>query len=538
MYKELIKSRLSFMLLQYIVIVSGFFTFISTIIQIYIDYENDLRSIDSSIRQVQNSYSHSIANSLWHLDVDQINVQIEGILRLRDIEYIQIIERKQGHMSVFLESGNKEITSKLEKRFQLTYGKDNNTVIGEVYIVANLDHLYDRILGRFYIVLATQMVKTFLVSFIILFIIYQLIAKKLIKISQYAKRLGHQNIGEELVISGSNPKRKNELDELVESLNQMRINLLNYLRNRDEAEHQLREYKSHLEDLVLKRTKQLNDKNELLEQKIKEISTIQDQMIAQEKLASLGNLTSGIAHEINNPLNFVINFAQISKNTSLEILNEIKATKDINSSLKAKIEDELDDLVNMTNEITNHGKRAENIIKSMLEHSRTGDGSAEREETDLHDLIEENLNFAFHAMRAKYRGFHINFTKDYDQSIPKVKILKGDMARVFLNMFSNAFYSMIKKHDQDSEYISEIAITTSIKSGLISVKIRDNGLGIDKSILEEIFNPFFTTKPAGEGTGLGLSLSYEIITALHGGNLIVHSEPGEFAEFIIQLPST
>ncbi len=537
MYKELIRSRLSFMLLKYIIIVSGFFTFLSTIAQLYIDYNNDLRSIDSSIKQIQSSYAHSIANSLWHLDVDQINVQVEGILRLRDIEFIQIIERKQGRSTIFLETGNDEIKSKLESRFNLVYGKNSQTIIGEVYIVANLDHLYDRVLGRFYIVLATQMIKTFLVSFIILFIINQLVSKKIFKISQYANKLGHQNITEELVLDRIDPHRKNELDELVESLNRMRQNIHKYLENRDEAENQLREYKSHLEDLVLKRTKQLNDKNELLEQKIHEISNIQDQMIAQEKLASLGNLTSGIAHEINNPLNFVINFAQISKTSSEELKKELINLEHIDESTKEKMFDELTDIINMTNEITNHGKRAENIIKSMLEHSRTSENNLDKEHVDLHELIEENLNFAFHAMRAKYKGFHINFSKDYDPTVPSINVLKGDIARVFLNIFSNAFYSMIKKHDNRPNYISEISITTFYKNGLVNIKIRDNGLGIDKAILEEIFNPFFTTKPAGEGTGLGLSLSYEIITAIHGGSLVVNSEEGKYAEFIIQLPT-
>ena len=174
MIKQLFKSKISLMLLKFIVIISGFFTFLSTLVQVYIDYRTDLSTIQRSITQVKDGYSHSIANSLWHLDTEQIKVQIEGILRLRDIEYIKIIERKRGKTSLFIEKGEKNITRKLESRFNLRYGKNTNNIIGEVVIHVNLDHVYERILDRFFIILITQMVKTFLVSFIILFIIYSL----------------------------------------------------------------------------------------------------------------------------------------------------------------------------------------------------------------------------------------------------------------------------------------------------------------------------------------------------------------------------
>lgn len=540
MIKQLFKSKISLMLLKFIVIISGFFTFLSTLVQVYIDYRTDLSTIQRSITQVKDGYSHSIANSLWHLDTEQIKVQIEGILRLRDIEYIKIIERKRGKTSLFIEKGEKNITRKLESRFNLRYGKNTNNIIGEVVIHVNLDHVYERILDRFFIILITQMVKTFLVSFIILFIIYITVAKRIIKIGNYAKRLGHQNIEEELIDTPPNISTVNELDELVLSLNLMRTNLKNYLNNRDEAEEQLREYKTHLEDLVMKRTKQLNDKNELLEQKLREINTMQDQMIAQEKLASLGNLTSGIAHEINNPLNFVINFAQISSHSATELKAKIEKLNQLSQDEKAVLEKELEDISTMTKEITTHGRRAENIIKSMLEHSRSSELSQEKESIDIHEILEENLNFAFHAMRAKYRGFHVNLTKDFDQSIPQLMLSKPDIARVFLNLFSNAFYSLIKKSenksDDNNDFMPELIVTTEKKNGLVTIKIKDNGLGIDKELIEEVFNPFFTTKPAGEGTGLGLSLSYDIITNIHSGNIAVNSEIDQYCEFIIQLP--
>ncbi len=535
MLKNIYKSKLSIVLLKYIIIVSGFFTFLSTLAQIYIDYRTDLSAIEKSIKQVKDGYAHSISNSLWHLDTDQINVQIEGILRLKDIEYIKIIERKRGKNTVFTEKGSRGIERKLESNFELTYGDSKNNVIGEVIIHVNLDHLYDRIKDRFFIILITQTIKTFLVSFIILCLLYLIVAKRLLKIADYAKRLGHQNIEEELIDDQGFLYSRNELDELIDSLNLMRLSLKDYLKNRDEAEEQLRQYKTHLEDLVLKRTKELNDKNILLEQKIGEISRMQNQMIAQEKLASLGNLTSGIAHEINNPLNFVINFAQISSQSTNEIIEKVKKLE-IESKEKETLEDDLDDIVNMTKEITTHGRRAENIIKSMLEHSRSTENIQEKEKLDIHEIIEENLNFAFHAMRAKYRGFNVDFIKSYESTVSEVNIVKADMARAFLNIFSNAFYSLIKKSNGLNDFKPQIEITTAKTKGILTIKIKDNGIGIKEEMLDDVFSPFFTTKPAGEGTGLGMSLSYEIITSLHSGNLSVNSQENEFCEFIIQLP--
>ncbi|EQC48597.1 ATP-binding protein [Bacteriovorax sp. DB6_IX] len=538
MFKEWFRSRLSFMLLKYILITSSFFTFLSTMIQVYIDYSSDLNTIYKTINQVENSYSSSLANSLWHLDNDQIEVQLSGILKLRDVEFIQILEHKSSGKSVFMEMGNKNVNRKIEKSFLLKYGQEEEAAIGQVVIMANLDHVYDRILDRVFIILITQTIKTFLVSSLILFIIYITVAKKIILISKYAEDLTHKNIDNELKLNPSFIDEVNEIDDLISSLNRMRLNLRNYIKNRDEAENQLKDYKSHLEELVLKRTKQLNDKNTILESKIDEINKMQDQLIAQEKLASLGNLTSGIAHEINNPLNFIINFAQVSKDSVSELYDNLQTDPSYTTEKKDNLIEEVEDLKNMVTEITVHGKRAEQIVKSMLEHSRTGDETNIKEKANIHEIIEENLNFAFHAMRAKYRGFHINFSKNYDNDVKELDVVKGDIARVFLNLFSNAFYSMIKKTESRDfeDYIPELVITTHQEKGLITIKIRDNGLGFNKATAERIFNPFYTTKPTGEGTGLGLSLSFEIVTGLHGGQMMANGEPGRFAEFTIKLP--
>lgn len=540
MVKNWFKSKLSSMLLKYILITSSFFSFLSTLVQVYIDYSSDLNTIHKTIVQIENSYASSLANSLWHLDSDQIEILLSGILKLRDIEYIKVVENKLAGESTFMEMGNNKISNIIEHRFPLVYAKEKSTTIGHVVIYANLDYLYERTFDKVLVVLITQTIKTFLVSFIILYIIYVTIAKKILIISQYAEDLTHKNIDMELEIPKKSFDEKNEIDDLIASLNRMRLNLKNYIKNRDDAEKQLKEYKSHLEDLVLKRTKQLNDKNTLLESKIEEIEKMQTQLIAQEKLASLGNLTSGIAHEINNPLNFVINFADVSRMSLTELKDKLKTILD-NSTAKKEEQDEItseiNDIQQMLGEINTHGKRADQIVKSMLSHSRSGN-SNNKEKININSILDENLNFAFHAMRAKYRGFHINIIKNYENDFPEIYGVAPDLARVFLNLFSNAFYSMIKKSEKiDKGYIPELIIETKKSNNEMIIKIHDNGLGIEKAIIEKVFNPFFTTKPTGEGTGLGLSLSYEIISGLHGGKISVNGEAGSFAEFIISLPA-
>lgn len=537
MIKNWLKSKLSSMLLKYILITSSFFTFLGTLVQVYIDYSGDLNTINKTLTQIEKSYSSSLANSLWHLDNDQIEILLSGILKLRDIEYIKIVENKNNGENVFMEMGNNKIQKSIEFKFPLHYSKEQSNTIGHVVVLANLEYLYQRIMDKVLIVLATQTVKTFLVSFIILYLIYITVARKILIISKYAEDLTHKNIDLELIIKRTPVDEVNEIDDLILSLNRMRLNLKNYIKNRDDAEKQLKEYKAHLEDLVLKRTKQLNDKNTLLESKIEEIEKMQGQLISQEKLASLGNLTSGIAHEINNPLNFVINFAQVSK-MSLDELKEKLEIKlnNLNEIDRKDIDSDLEDIDKMLIEINLHGKRAEQIVKSMLAHSRSSDLDS-KELTDINAIIEENLNFAFHAMRAKYRGFTINIEKDYDKALAPISLSAPDIARVFLNLFSNAFYSIIKKSEMfETGYAPELTIRTKRVGEFVEIYIRDNGLGISKSALEKMFSPFFTTKPTGEGTGLGLSISHDIICGLHGGKIKADGAEGDFAEFIILLP--
>ena len=289
-----------------------------------------------------------------------------------------------------------------------------------------------------------------------------------------------------------------------------------------------------LETQVAARTAELIKQKEELEKALEELKATQNQLIQKEKLASLGELTAGIAHEIQNPLNFVNNFAELS----VELIEEIAPQPPEGEYLTPPlgVGGLLSDLKLNLEKISHHGKRASSIVKGMLEHARTSTG--ERELTDINQLADEYLRLSYHGMRAKNKDFNADFEFIPDPNLPKIMVVPQDIGRVLLNLINNAFQSPqtprggTKKVVVKTEYIPD----KNFPSGGWGASISDNGAGIAADILPKIFQPFFTTKPTGEGTGLGLSLSYDIITKGHGGTMEVISKEGEGAEFIIKLP--
>ncbi|HEV2100051.1 MAG TPA: ATP-binding protein [Stellaceae bacterium] len=265
-----------------------------------------------------------------------------------------------------------------------------------------------------------------------------------------------------------------------------------------------------------------------------QLKAAQANLIQAEKMASLGQLTAGIAHEIKNPLNFVNNFAELSR----ELLGEVKEAVDANPAANGT--EDLDELIvtldsNLA-KIAEHGRRADGIVKSMLLHSRGGSG--ERRQSDLNALIEEALNLAYHGARAQDQGFNVTLERDFDPNLGPVETVPQDITRVFLNLFGNAFYAvnLRRRESGNSGFAPTLTLTTRNLGDAIEVRVRDNGTGIPPEVRDKLFQPFFTTKPTGEGTGLGLSISYDIIVQEHGGTIAVDSRQGEFTEFTIHLP--
>ncbi|HEY4469839.1 MAG TPA: ATP-binding protein [Stellaceae bacterium] len=318
------------------------------------------------------------------------------------------------------------------------------------------------------------------------------------------------------------PPSRDEIGAMASTLGMLRDSLI----ERDRLERERRQAEA-----------EIRAARDAAEAAYRDLKAAQANLIQAEKMASLGQLTAGIAHEIKNPLNFVNNFAGLS----VELLNELKETaapalSALDEDRRAEIDETVGMLTSNLDKIAEHGRRADNIVKSMLEHSRGVTG--ERREVDLNALIEEALNLAYHGARAQDQSFNITLERELEPELRRIELAPQEMTRVFLNLFGNGFYAVTKRARKNGEapFRPVLTVATRDCGDAIEVRVRDNGVGIPPEIRDKLFQPFFTTKPAGEGTGLGLSISYDIVTQQHGGTITVDSEPGAFTEFTIRLP--
>ncbi|GMP11163.1 sensor histidine kinase [Bradyrhizobium sp. TM239] len=291
----------------------------------------------------------------------------------------------------------------------------------------------------------------------------------------------------------------------------------------------LQESYADLENKVEQRTAELR-------QSLNDLHAAQDRLVQTEKLASLGQLTAGIAHEIKNPLNFVNNFSAVST----ELIDELKEALQ-SAALDGKTREEVDELTGMLRsnleKVVQHGKRADSIVRNMLMHSR--EGSGEHRAVDINAVVEESLNLAYHGARAERPSFNVTLQRTFDPAAGMVDIYPQEITRVLLNLISNGLYATAKRKESAGEtFEPTLSAATRDLGGRVEIRIRDNGTGIPPEVKEKMFNPFFTTKPVGEGTGLGLSMSHDIVVKQHGGTIDVNTTPGVFTEFIITLPRT
>jgi signal transduction histidine kinase len=271
-----------------------------------------------------------------------------------------------------------------------------------------------------------------------------------------------------------------------------------------------------------------------LAKSLEDLRSTQDRLVQTQKLASLGQLTAGIAHEIKNPLNFVNNFSGVSAEL-IDELQEALTDVSLNEKRRSEIAELMGTLRGNLDKIVQHGKRADAIVKNMLLHSR--EGSGEHRPVDINALVEEGLNLAYHGARAEKQGFNITLERRFDPTAGEVDVFPQDITRVLLNLISNGFYAAKRKAEANGgDYEPMLAAATKNLGDRVEIRIRDNGTGIPPEVKEKIFNPFFTTKPAGEGTGLGLSITHDIIVKQHGGSIEVDTQPGEFTEIRVILP--
>jgi two-component system NtrC family sensor kinase len=280
---------------------------------------------------------------------------------------------------------------------------------------------------------------------------------------------------------------------------------------------------------------EVQERTKELAASLDDLRTAQDRLVQTEKLASLGQLTAGIAHEIKNPLNFVNNFSALSAELTDELNDILKS-----AAFSEKIRGEVDELTGLLKDnlekVVQHGKRADSIVKNMLLHSR--EGSGEHRPADINSLLDESLNLAYHGARAEKPGFSITLQRNFDADAGAAEMFPQEITRAFLNLISNSFYAATKRKTEHGEsgFEPTLSATTKNLGTTVEIRIRDNGTGIPAEVQQKLFNPFFTTKPAGEGTGLGLSMTHDIIVKQHGGRIDVATEPGQFTEFIIVLP--
>jgi len=300
----------------------------------------------------------------------------------------------------------------------------------------------------------------------------------------------------------------------------------------EEQKKGLLEQNALLEEKVNSRTAELREQKDALQVSMQELKASQLQLIQKEKMASLGELTAGIAHEIQNPLNFVNNFAEINQDLINDIAERLDVEK-LSDELKSEINPLIKDLSDNLTKISQHGKRADNIVKNMLQHSRVQSGVMEL--TEINTLIDEYVQMSYHNFRTKNKFFKCTINTSFDPSIERINVIPVEIGRMLFNLLNNAFYSLKEKIKvKGSDFEPIVSVATHKNENRVDLVIRDNGLGIQRKFIDKIYQPFFTTKPTGEGTGLGLSLSYDIVKA-HQGEMRVNSEEGEFAEFVVGL---
>ncbi len=416
------------------------------------------------------------------------------------------------------------------KKSWLTYAPVslNGWSLGIVYpveeLTASLNHLFEIVIFL-----------AFIGAAILLFVIV-LISRSITSPLRKLAFVSQQISGGIFDVALPAVKARDEISDLTGSFGTMQRALKQTIERLKSANDELESYSRTLEEKVESRTAELREKNSELARTLEELKGTQTQLIQAEKMASLGQLTAGIAHEIKNPLNFINNFAELSVDLTKELTEIVeKEAGRLDTGTAEYIREILADIDHNARKIGEHGKRADSIVKGMLLHSRGKSG--EKQKTNLHDLINEDLNLAYHGFRAQDATFNIKIEKDYDETLEAINVVPQNISRVLLNLFNNSFYAVQeKKKGRKDGYDPLLVVTTRNHEESVEIRIRDNGLGIPADILDKVFNPFFTTKPTGKGTGLGLSLSYDIVVQEHHGEIKAQSEEGEYAEFTIVLP--
>ncbi len=485
--------------------------------------------LERRIDQVADIEAVSLAGLVWSFNRPQIELFMTAIVNDSDIIGARVLDDNN---IVLGENGVLEADNTLifQRRKAILHKADDSgagQVIGEFLLTYSIQRLQDAADQRFWngLLLITLMTLSILLSAVIaLHFAVRRPLNKFLKIIKTDQLEAHSAVS-----ATSDVLLSDEVGTVVAAYNELQVQQRSY-------ENELTTVRDGLELRVEERTLDLRQARDKAEDAFADLKGTQARLVQAEKMASLGQLTAGIAHEIKNPLNFVNNFAKLSA----ELLEELKEhlAGAINGLKKADRE-EAEELVTMLDsnlaKINEHGQRADSIVKNMLLHSRSGPSSSA--EVDINKLVEEALALVFHAARAETPDLNLTLEKTFATDLPMCECFAQDISRVMINIMSNGAYAAHKQHGSlDSKSEPILAVATKLQGDAICIEVSDNGHGISKADKEAIFTPFFTTKPAGEGTGLGLSLSYDIIVTQHGGELFVDSKEGEYTKFSIVLP--
>jgi PAS domain S-box-containing protein len=612
------KSTVASRLLIAILLVSFIFTAAGTLLQLYLDYRTDMSFIEKQLQQVEEGYLKSLAKSTWDLDEQSLRLQLDGILQLQDVRYLEIRTELGQSLIRVGDRGGDRIQSHL---FFLDHPyREQTYAVGTLEIVMSLEGVYERLWNKLRVILATQSIKIFCMSAFILLIFRLLITRHLTAMAAYARGFNLERLDQPLILNRkTGPQQtEDELEIMVNAFNQMRMNLIDDIDRRHQVEEDLRRMRNYLDNIVnsmpsalvgidpvhqvtlwnrqceilthipaldavgqpmarvFPRLNHLRDRIDtaIRHQRmmsadritwkdpdgsryfnvlvyplsangiegavirlddITEAIRIDAMMIQTEKMISVGGLTAGMAHELNNPLGAILNSTQnIFRRLSPEFDKNRQAAEDCGVDL-VRMNDYLGkrNILLFLEGIKSSGERANRIISNMLQFARKSNSS--KELCQPVELMERAIELAAgdYNLKKEYDFRHIRLIRDYGTDVPAIPVVPTEIEQVFLNLLRNAAQAMT---DHRKSAPPQIVLRIRPDNDVVRIDIADNGSGMDKNTRLRVFDPFFTTKPVGRGTGLGLSVSYMIITHNHQGTLEVESTPGEGTRFIIRLP--
>lgn len=492
------KDSLSLKLLIATWAVSSLATLILTAGQLILDYRRDLEKLQNNFTIIQNTYLDSMAEHLWSYDTRLLEIQLDGISRLNGISYLNLVADDRN----IYQFGTSNSQRQSHRQFAIVH-KNTQEVLGHLNVELDIQNLRASYIKQAFWIFIGQGAKTLVVVFVLFYLFNQILVVHIQQIAEYLKARGTSPY-RDLSLKRPKTKHDDELDILVASINLFRSELL-------EANQKLENLNQALEQKVLERTQQLTAKNESLEKAMQQIKRMQATLVAQERLASLGSLTASVAHEIRNPLNFVLNFSEL-----LVESRDIEEAKEVSRV------------------ILKHSQRIDQIVRSM--QILSGYDSDVLESADLNEILKQACQDVI-TSRSLSAGFTPPKVAFHLSQAVQLPVYASSLSRALYNLIDNAINALDKKVFTSDEPTPELTLTTVLKDDMVDIIVRDNGVGIPLILGDKIFDPFLSTKAAGEGAGLGLTVAVNIAQK-HGGTLRYISQLGQWTEFVLSLPLT